>query len=152
MRDLQFAFTRQVNALPAYPIVLKPYPGLIFLYVLAGAMLIALAAIGAALSRGSIGDLLIFSLPSLLLALGFLVSAYTYSQERIVLETDRLIFKKIYKDIVVNFSDIIGFSVVIGYLNIKKKSDGSTAKILLYFKDIRYLNAVLKNWFTRGRL
>jgi len=149
MRDLQLAFAREVDVLPPYPIVLKPYPGLIFLYALAGAMFIAFAVFGVALSRDDIGALMIFSLPSLLIALVFLASAYMYSQERIVLEVDKLIFKKSHKDIVVHFSDIIGFSVVIGYLNIKKKSDGSTAKILLYFKDIRYLNAVLEKWFTR---
>jgi hypothetical protein len=72
-----------------------------------------------------------------------------YSRERIILEAEKMTYKKCSKDIVVNFSDIIGFSFVPGYLNLKRKSDGSTAKISLYFKNTQYLNAVLKKWFTR---
>jgi len=150
LRKLNQAFIQKVEELPPYPIVLKPYRMLMALYLTVGTMGLALFIAMSVLSRKDIAMLVIFGLPSLVIsAIGF-IAAYLYSCQSIVLEVDKLIYKKSSKKIVLPFSDIIGFGVVVGYLNLKRKSDGSTTKISLYFKNIRYLNTALKQWFTRS--
>jgi hypothetical protein len=158
VRELNRAYDKNVDELPAFPIILRPYKWILLLYLVVGLMFWALIVFVAwdVLRRSgslSIGDNpgwhAIFSLPSLIILLTTLFPAYWYAGQKIVLEPDKLTFCKWGKTRVIDLHDIASHNIIPGYLTVRRKSDGSTVKISLYFQNIRYLNEVLKRWFSQ---
>ena len=158
VRQMNLAYDREVEELPAFPIILKPYKWLIALYMLGGLMLGAIVIFGAwAVLARSDGHPVrynqawfsILDLPTLIIFLLVLVPACFFARKRIVLEPDKLTYRHWGKNIVLDFHDIANHKVIIGYLTVQRKSDGSTMKISLEFQNIRYLNEVLKRWFSQ---
>jgi len=152
------AYDVEVEELPAFPIVLRKYKWITALYLAGGLMFSAIATLVACIILAAFyGDtpqerawalhalippfIILFALSTALVGLS--------ASNRIVLEPDKLTYRHWGKNTSLDFHDIANHKIILGYLTVQRKSDGSTMKIPLEFQNIHYLKEVLKRWFAQ---
>jgi len=140
----QRGFRPTTGNLPPYPIILKPLPAVIFLMRFVS---IAMLALGVTLVCIRLG-MLVLAIPLFAIAVAGWIGASRLAKTRVIIESNRLIYKTHKKQEEMLASDMYAY-----YVNwrscdlvITMEQQNKTMKIPLFFKDMCYLHNALSDW------